>query len=183
MEPDTQKIVFTIPEESSVIDLIYEILEENGLKETPHESVEKSLQKQISRSNAVRDAIWSLAEKKDSEENITLLLQKQLEIIPEKAEKIINDLKQKIIPYAKKWSTVNTTSTEMTNNENSRTSFVKKPSIENVEKNEKTIEQKKEIIKNSPSANSNLAKTRRGKKSNTEQIQKSKGSDSYRESI
>ncbi len=101
IEPE---IHFVIPGDTSVVDVIYEILTNNQLPETPSEKFQKTIVGVESRFRIIRDASLVLAAKKAPENKIVELLSSHLGTSPETAQKILADIKQKLIPYAKRIS-------------------------------------------------------------------------------
>ncbi len=103
LEPNNnQKIVFSLPEDITIIDVIFGILKNNALEETPAETCEKRTKANPSRLIIIRDAAKSIAENKLSEKDLIFSLQRQLDIPKETAEKLINEIKEKIVSFAKK---------------------------------------------------------------------------------
>lgn len=93
-------MIFTFPGETTIIEVIDEILKNNGLTESPGEFFNKSTKGQEPRAIVVRDAAISLTRKKAPEDVIASLLQKHLATSKEVAQKIISDIKEKILPFA-----------------------------------------------------------------------------------
>ncbi|MBU4274348.1 hypothetical protein KKE19_00880 [Patescibacteria group bacterium] len=99
---NNQKIVFSLPEDITIVDVIFSILKNNGLEETPEESCEKRTKGKPSKLIIIRDAAKNIAENKLSEKDLVSSLQKQLDIPKETAEKLIKEIKEKIVSFAKK---------------------------------------------------------------------------------
>jgi len=117
MEKNNQRIVFILPGDAIITEMIFSILKSNGLEESPTEAYNKSTHGKDSRLTILRDAALTIVQKKVSEEKLVELLQKHLETSKENAEKIIQDIKEKLIPYAK------TTSGENNNVENQKEKY------------------------------------------------------------
>jgi len=96
-----QRIAFSFPEEITTVDVIHEILENNGLPESNQEYVDKLTKEVEPRMKIARDAAIAMFEKKVPENKVAELLAKHLETSPEIAKKIVVDINQKLIPYAK----------------------------------------------------------------------------------
>lgn len=104
MESNNQRIIFTIPEETTILEVIFQILEDNELKESVKEAFDKSIKGEDSRFIIIRDAALTIARKMVPEEELIKLLSDHLKISQEKAKKVILNIKEKIIPYAKEVS-------------------------------------------------------------------------------
>ena len=101
MKKNNPKIDFALPEDTSLVDVIYDILEKNNIKQSDEEFIDKVIQrKEESRVVIIRDAAVTVFQKKISESKVVELLQKHLETSKEIAEKIVADIKEKLIPYA-----------------------------------------------------------------------------------
>jgi len=98
---ENTKTTFLLPEDLTILDVIFEILKNNNLEETESEMVKKVSQNQPSNFIIVREIASSLAGKKVSEKDASLGLQEQLKITDGTAKKIISDINQKLMPYAK----------------------------------------------------------------------------------
>ncbi len=96
-----KKIHFILPEDISMAEIINDILKNNGLNESDEELFSKLRQSREPRFIIVRDAALTIAEKKIPEKKLIELLEKHLEISSEIAQRIIYDISQKLIPYAK----------------------------------------------------------------------------------
>jgi hypothetical protein len=194
---ENTKITFLLPEDVTIVDVISEILKNNGLEETTSEILKKISEKQTPKLIIVRDAALSLAGKKASENDLISLLQKQLAITEIVAQKIVGGINQKLMPFAK-MITFNKEDTKVvpkvSGEKDSFTSFVKKPEFLNVEENEKTIN-KQSVPRPVPKKEFNIEK-KSVRKTKAEKISenptevdsipkitKRSGPDSYRESI
>lgn len=198
MENNNKSIVdFELPEDSSLIDAIYEILEDNGLghpqdaREWPEEEEEEP------RAIIIRDAAVIIFKKTISEEKLVEFLQKHLKISVEVAKKIIIDIKAKLIPYAKEVSTTEDESMLSTQEillrkikdhdlvKKSPASFVEKTKdieVKNVEKNAENMgKEGRNII--TKEKESTLAENLREIKKENLQKQESKPDDAYREPV
>ena len=82
-------------------EVIFQILKNNGLEESIQEAFNRGTNGKDSRLIIVRDAAITIAEKKIPEKKLVELLEKHLETKKHTAEKIVSDIKEKIIPYAK----------------------------------------------------------------------------------
>lgn len=90
-----------LPENIVLPDVIFDILKNNGVGESEKEAMNKSAQGKESRLIIVRDAARVIFQKKIPEEGIIELLSKHLETSREAAQKIMTEIKEKLIPYAK----------------------------------------------------------------------------------
>jgi len=104
-EKINQKIVFNLPEEITTIDVIDEILKSHGLEENSKDFFNKIIAEEElgkeSKVSIIKDVAVLIVQKKIPENKIVELLGKHLEIPQETAEKIIQDIKEKLVPYAK----------------------------------------------------------------------------------
>ena len=95
-----QRLVFDLPEDMIVFDVIDEILKNNGLVEGPKEYLEKKSRGEETKLIIIRDAALVLFQKKIPENKLVELLAKHLECTKEVAEKIVQDIKEKLVPCA-----------------------------------------------------------------------------------
>ncbi len=156
---ENQKITFTLPGDITVAEIIGEILKNNGLQESDEEFLDKFINDLESRTFIIKDATLSIVEKKIPEKKLIELLQKHLETSQENAEKIISDIKQRLIPFAKiidltketikeellKKINANKSISEKNINE-PQVPYLKKAPITNVEKNAENIKQERKPI-------------------------------------
>jgi hypothetical protein len=174
MENSNKKIIFSIPGEDSVTDIVYSILQNNGLPETISESVEKSINNIPSKSNILKSAVYDLANKKITEIALVQLLQTQLQTTEAVAKKIVSDVNQRLIPFAKEkdfsLEQEETLQPIKDTEKDSFSSFIKKPEITNVEENEKIKYPEPKMSQKNPLPEKPIEK-------------KSSGSDTYREPI
>lgn len=84
-----------------MVEVIDEILSNNSLAESDQEFLDKSDNGLEPRLIIIRDAALVMAEKKVPEKKIVELLQEHLETSKEIAQNIVNEINQKLIPYAK----------------------------------------------------------------------------------
>lgn len=105
MEKNNKKIIFDLPGETVLVDVFDEILKNNGLEETTDDFLKSIENNQEPRVLILIDSAKVIFQKKISEEKTVELLQKHLKTSKEVAEKIVTNIKQKIIPYAKEVST------------------------------------------------------------------------------
>lgn len=94
------EIYFQTPEDTSIVDFIYDILDKNNLREPIHAWLKRDNTKE-SRVIIIRDAALVLFQKKIPEEKLVEFLAKHLEASKETAEKVVQDIKEKLIPYTK----------------------------------------------------------------------------------
>ncbi len=97
-----QIIVFDLPEDVIISDVINEILTNNSLEESDDEYFDKLDKGKETRLAITRDATLTLFEKKVSEEKLAEIMAEHLETSKENAVKVIGDIKKKILPYTKK---------------------------------------------------------------------------------
>src|SRR6185295_11611087 len=96
------KIIFTFPDEkTSVVEIILRILKDNKLEENDEEYVDKVTKGIETRLIIIRDTIRVLVEKKIPERKIAELLTEHLQTSPEIAGKIIVEIKEKLVPFAR----------------------------------------------------------------------------------
>lgn len=81
-------------------DIIDEILKNNGLEESDEDFFNKFDKDMEPRTLIIRDAALIIAQKKIPEEKLAELLQKHLETSQETSLKIVQDVKEKILPFA-----------------------------------------------------------------------------------
>ncbi len=98
---NNKRIIFDLPTDADTADVINEILKDNDLKETLDERFDKIINNEDSKLVIIRDAAIILVQKKISEEKLVEFLQKHLGISMEIARKVVTDIKEKLIPYAK----------------------------------------------------------------------------------
>lgn len=101
MQKNNQRIIFIFPGDIILTEVIFDILKNNGLEESPTEAYNKSTHDKDSRLIIVRDATLIIAQKKIPEDKLVELLSKHLETSAKTAQKIISDIKEKLIPFAK----------------------------------------------------------------------------------
>ena len=132
--------IFDYPKEAILIDPIDEILKNNGLGESSKEFVDKDVEGIEPRAMIIRDAALTIAGKKIPEEQLVELLQKHLGISKETSEKILSEIKQKIVPYIKMVKLEKEIDQNQIKNRVEKVSLdIKKTSITNTEENtEKT---------------------------------------------
>ncbi len=100
-ENKAQKIIFVLPGDLNRVDVIDDILKENGLEESAKEYFAKLDKGEEPRLSIVRDAAMAMAWKKVPEEKIVELLASHLQTSPETSRNIVQELKEKLIPYAR----------------------------------------------------------------------------------
>ena len=94
-----------MPGEETAPDIISDIMESNGFKGVTEDLIfSTETPKLVTVHNAIKDFF----DKKISEESFNELLKNKLKISEENAIKIIKEVKDKILPYAKKIRTENT---------------------------------------------------------------------------
>ena len=100
MEYIKQRIIFDVPGEITVAQIISDILKKNGVMLDTVEDLfnEKKLPKITVAINTTKD----LFDKKIAEDKMSGLFQEQFQIPKESAISIIKELKEKIIPFGKK---------------------------------------------------------------------------------
>lgn len=95
----TKRTIFDLPGEVDTVDALGDILKKYGLEESLDDFFEKLENDEEPKEIVLRDAALALAQKRAPEEKIVELLQKHLRTTPEVSNKIVADLKEKIIPY------------------------------------------------------------------------------------
>lgn len=98
MENNNQKIIFLVPEDTNLAKIILSILIENNIVQDPADASEEEIKKLTFINNIAKN----IFEQKTTEREAINLLQEEFKTNNEIAIKIIDDVKQKIIPYAKK---------------------------------------------------------------------------------
>jgi len=98
---NNKKIIFDVPGDADMVDIIDEILKNNGIEETLDEFEGALENNEESKLIIVRDTAKVILQKKIPEKKLIELLAEHLEIPQETAEKIIQEIKEKLIPYAK----------------------------------------------------------------------------------
>ena len=94
-----------MPNDISVIDFIYDILDKNNLRGPQHAWIE--MNNKESRAIIMRDAALVLFQKKIPEKKLVEFLEKHLETSTETAEKVVEDIRENLVPYIKITSTEN----------------------------------------------------------------------------
>ncbi|OGZ63722.1 MAG: hypothetical protein A3A98_00315 [Candidatus Staskawiczbacteria bacterium RIFCSPLOWO2_01_FULL_40_39] len=162
---NNQRIVFNLPEDTTIVEVIDEILKNNGLEENNKEFINKLKQEKEPKFSVAKDAAITLAQKKIPEKKLIELLAKHLETSKENAEKIVRDIKQKLIPYAKKVPTEEPLKKKeiiQAESQKSPLPYSKKIETANVEENAEKLQKARTVI---------------------QQKEESKGPDSYRETL
>ena len=102
MEKNNNQIIdFVLPGDITLAEVIDDILKKNGLKESLEEYYDESNKDKEPRVVIIRNAALVILQKKIPEEKLVELLQKHLETSQETAQKTVNDINQKLIPFAK----------------------------------------------------------------------------------
>ena len=101
METDTKSIIFNFPGDVTSADIIEQILLTSGLGENEEEFSEKDAKGIEPRFIIVRDTAYAMIGKKIPEEKMVEILAKHLETSKETAQKIIQDINEKIVPFAR----------------------------------------------------------------------------------
>ncbi len=96
-----QRITFILPDDTTLTDILDQILEDNNLSESTEEYYKKSISGKESRVIILKDTAVTLVGKKIPESKLIEFLAKHLEIPMENAQKIIQQINEKLIPYAK----------------------------------------------------------------------------------
>jgi len=182
---ENKKTTFILPDEITIIDVISEILINNNLESSSSDILNKLRREKISKFIIIRDAALSFAGKKITEKDLLLSLQKQLDISEDSAKKIVNDIKQKLMPFAK---IINFDVEESpppkvsSDEEDSFSPFVKKPDVLNVEENKKLID-RPAFLKDAVPKKYNVEKEEKLKDIAIQKPIKNNANDSYREPI
>jgi hypothetical protein len=98
---NNRSIIFLMPEGIERNDVINQILSNNGLPESNAEYSEKRNRGLEPRFLIIRDAAIAMAQHPIPDEKVVALLQDHLKTSPEVARRIVEELKTKLIPYAK----------------------------------------------------------------------------------
>lgn len=162
-----KKIIFDLPENVTLAKIIITILKNNGLEENNRDYLKKSIEGKETCLIIVRDAVLAMAQNKAPEERLTEILSNHLETSKETAKKIILDIKEQLIPYAKiinmdevgsikeeeksfqerLLDKIRSGQKSIKENEGEQPeSYLKKPSVADVEKNAEKMKNEKEPI-------------------------------------
>ena len=101
MEQKSEKFIFNLQNNTTVFSVIRDILKNNGVPEERQEYIEKVDNNEKTKFDTVFNSAIALSKKESSEENIRTTLEKDLGVSVEATQRIINDIKQKLIPYGK----------------------------------------------------------------------------------
>lgn len=99
-----KKIIFTLPENITLVETIEEILQKNGFQES-NEDFDALIDDSESHAMIIKDAALIIYQKKIPESKLAGLLEKHLGTSKETTENIIQNIKQKLVPFAKEIST------------------------------------------------------------------------------
>lgn len=94
-----KQIVFQLPENTYLFEMIDEILKKNNLEQTPKDFFSPSNAE--SRSHIIKDSAIILYQKKVPEDKLADFLEKHLKTSKENVKKVIIDIKEKLVPYIK----------------------------------------------------------------------------------
>ena len=178
MKKGNGKIIFELPETISLVDTIDGILAKNGLKENIEELFNKYKKGEELRAVIVKDAALILFEKKIPEEKLVEFLQKHLQASKEAAQQIMVDIKERLIPYARKVNAAELAKERLIISEfKEDLSNIKKPEVTDVEENAEKIRKEKRLTKNQGES------TQEGDKAKADEILGKTKLDQYRESI
>ena len=173
-----------MPEEISMVDVIEEILNRNELQETSEEFFNKDIKGIEPRKIIIRDAAISIFQKKIPENKLVELLEKHLETSKETAQKIVSEIKQKLIPYAKVWEP---TKEDLSYLKYKEHADLKEKFVHYKNKNEpageKPIEKPFDIAQGKEKIISPVDKEERKVKTVIPQEEQKRGPDDYREAI
>jgi len=178
MQKKTQEITFDLPEDTILIDVIDEILKNNNLEETA-ENFFNLLDD--SHTLIIQNTAIAMVEKVDSQTAITEDLTKKLGITQQTAEKIIMEINQKLIPYAKIINPEEETRhLQVVSGAREIEPTIKKVNHINVEENAKINAETKKFTDEVK----RISQENRDKKFNVGKFsEEKKGSDQYREPI
>jgi hypothetical protein len=101
MKNITQQIDFELPNDISVLGVIYDILKRNNIQESDEEWLQRHKNKKESKALIIRDSALVLFKKQISEDKLAEILAQHLGTTKEISKNIISDIKQKLIPYAR----------------------------------------------------------------------------------
>lgn len=101
------ELEFDLPEEVSLMDIIYEILEKNNLEGTIEERIHE-FESGESRALIIRDAALVMYRKKIPEDKLAEFLAKHLRISKETAKKVILEIRERIVPYIREEKSLST---------------------------------------------------------------------------
>lgn len=184
MEKNNKRIIFNLPEDITIVDAINDILKSNGLEESDEEYLKKSQKNEDTHLTIIKNAAIAIYQKKISEKKLTELLEEHLETSKETAEKIVNNIKEKLIPYVK---TLNleeekeTTQEPLESPEEEKLQpGAKKVDITNVEENAENVPKYKKL---SGEKENTTTKEKIKKVAENKFVQEKRGPDPYREPI
>lgn len=160
-QKNNKRVDFELPGDASVIGVMYEILEANGLsrRNDPATWPDESEESQVS---IITNAAIAIFKNMAPEEKLIALLAKHLHVKKETAERVVADIKRKLIPYAK----------EVSRREiplEGKMPTVKKVAVREVEKNAEELRKKRV-----PSTQKDTIE---------EQLERKEQPDSYRETV
>src|SRR3989344_3930877 len=96
-----KRIIFNIPGDTTLVDILEDILRNNGLTESDEEYFNTSQQGKEPRLLIIRDAMLILIQNKVPEKKLASFLSTHLKTSPKVAEKIIEEIKEKLLPSVK----------------------------------------------------------------------------------
>src|SRR3989344_2681853 len=153
MEDNKKMIDFNLPEERSATNVIYDILEDNGLGfgEDPNTWPDINEESPL---DIARNAAIIIFQKKIPEDKLTEVMTKHLKCSTETSQKIIREIKENVVPYIKEVSApeIQNEALENVSNQESIIEKVKQGPEEIIQKlkedkqNEETLS-REEIIK------------------------------------
>ena len=162
-----QNIIFDLPEETDLVDVIYNILEKNQIKDDPDQWFEREKSGQDSQAVIIKHAAIVLFKKIAPDEKIAELLQKHLAISQEIAKNIIQDIKLKLVAYMK------------LDNAGTIPPGIKNPETKNVAENAKISEENKKYTQDTKE----ILQNNQPKPITSNQQNSPQKSDNYREPI
>ncbi|MCX6720955.1 MAG: hypothetical protein NTW11_04080 [Candidatus Staskawiczbacteria bacterium] len=180
-----QRIIFVLPENIASAEIISDIFKKNGVTEDTFEEIsdKKRLPKVVVVINGTKDFF----DKKITEEKMSEIFLKELQVSKEGALGIINDIKIKLLPFAKKISIPadkeqpNVPTMSIVNSSEKVTddlAFIQNDML--VEKKESSL---KENIEAPINTKTKFKKITEIKEEPNQNIKQKRGPDSYREPI
>lgn len=101
---NNEKIYFT--ENSAPI--IFDMLKKNGLEETRQDLLKRLSEKRLLQGEVIISTAEKIFLEKDTKDNLIIFLQTELNTSKEIAKQVYNDIMEKLIPIADKYTTANT---------------------------------------------------------------------------
>ncbi len=180
-----EKIIFELPENTSIGEIISDILKKSSaVAFSFYDSSYDDFSILLEKITVINTVAKDLFAKKITEENAVALLKKNLKVIEPISKKILENIKEKLLPFAKKFTVPEKLVAEnvpAVNTEENLLSFMKQMPKINVEKNEKKMQKIRKEVKTEKPVAEKLGKL--PQKTVPPERTKPSGPDSYREPV